>query len=282
MKLDNGEVFVSPKVIYWTEMPNTIGEEEYLELFKNDILLVKESSDYDNLEQLKNKFTKYSAFVFNLDKIIQSRAIKGIDATSAVNNILQFIIDFAPYKSLVHTTVIDEKIANTVKSFGVPYVEKNLNDRITAVTFLNKIVFPFFSEQGKIIRSSVRQHLYPCKIKVQLIRTADKSYTIDAVLKDLSLNGMGLVIPETYDMGLFELKDLVKLKVFMRPSHFNVTMAAVTRINKKKSEIGLKFDIHDHKMMQPVDADILSKSMYRWMKEIIRTYGKIECNSCKK
>ncbi|MCG8571404.1 MAG: hypothetical protein MJB14_14815 [Spirochaetes bacterium] len=276
MQLSNGEIQVSPKIIYWVEMPTTIGEEEIIELLKRDVLVVNYNLSLNPLQDLQNHLTNKTGFFYNFDKILNIQRLKGEKEADFINNFIPFIKSFAPEKSLLHTSMINEKLGQAIKSLGIPYIEKNLDDKKIAITTVLNMIHPFFAIKGRVERSSLRLNLYPLKHKVNIYNIETKLPLMKATLKDVSLTGIGLVILDKNQMNFFKVKDLIKVEVMMRPNYFNINVGLVTRVDVKKQEIGINFDITNSKMVSTIDADVLSKIIYRWIKEIIAEHKKLE------
>lgn len=62
----------------------------------------------------------------------------------------------------------------------------------------------------------------------------------------------------------------------MKPIFININTALVTRIDPKKREIAINFDINNVKMVKPVQVHNITKLFYKWMKDIIDEHGKVE------
>ena len=75
MQFNNGEILISPKTIYWFEMPVTITDFEKIELLKKDIFLINYESDLESMFNIKDKINGLSAFFYNYDNIIYKNKI---------------------------------------------------------------------------------------------------------------------------------------------------------------------------------------------------------------
>ena len=53
MEYQHGEILVSPKTIYWVEMPESIGDHERIELLKKDISSGSRNSGFNSDEFVK-------------------------------------------------------------------------------------------------------------------------------------------------------------------------------------------------------------------------------------
>jgi len=277
LKYSNGEIKISPKVLYFIEIPNTIGEEEKLELLKNDILILEEDGNIDSINKLINKHTKYSAYFYNLESMFLKNRVRRENYYSFAANIATFIKNFAPEKSLVHTSMIDEEIANIFRSEGISYVEKNLRDKkIVYSTILNTIP-PFFIENQRLFRSSLRVHLLPMKFKVEITNlNTDYLDTMTGYIRDLSLAGMSFILKDRHDLKSFKLKDRLRVRLFLHRNIIKINICLVTRVIKENAEIGVSFNITDGHMIREDYANRLTAIIYNWMKNIINKHGKLK------
>ena len=276
MKYGSGDIDISPKVLYFIEIPNTVGEDEKLELLKHDILIIESDGNIEKLHTLKKRHTKYSAYFYNLENIFIKNRVKRNDFFSFSANIATFIKNFEPNKSLVHTSMIDDEIAYIFRSEGIPYVEKNLRDKKIAYSTILNSIKPFFIENQRLIRSSLRLNLLPMKYKVEIVNLCAKyPEHIMGYIKDLSLSGMGFILRDKHDISSFKLKDRLQVRLFLHRTIIKINVSFVTRVLKNNSEIGVSFNITDGHMIREDYANRLTLLVYNWMKDIVEKHGKI-------
>ncbi|MCK4798753.1 MAG: hypothetical protein KAT05_15355 [Spirochaetes bacterium] len=276
MEYQKGEIHISPKTIFWVEMPDNIKDHDKIELLKKDILLVKCSGVIQELVKLREKNSKSSAFFYNLDQILHENHIKNSEAFNFLHKIVQFIKTLSPEKTLVHTTIIDKKISELFRDEGIIYVEKNLNDKKIAESTILALIHPLFSEHNKVKRSFLRLNLLPMKYKVAISNISRGSPVIKGCLKDLSLNGMGIVLNDKNELNFFSLKNLIEIKIFIRDSILTISKAFITRVDDEKIEIGVNYDISDNSMVREDYATYLTGLIYNWIKELLEKYGHID------
>ena len=137
MKFQNGEITISPKIIYWIGIPPNIIKTDRIELFKKDIFIIEHDGNHNSLYELKKTANKHTAYFYNLENIIFKNKIYGKSILPFSTNMITLIKELNPERSLVHTSIIDENISNIFRSNGIPYVEKNLNDKKLA--FFNSL-----------------------------------------------------------------------------------------------------------------------------------------------
>jgi hypothetical protein len=273
MDTTRGEILISPKTIYWIQTPVTIGEHDRIELLKRDILIINYNGDVQDIVKLKDVDNKYSAFFFNLDGILSRNHIKGEEVYSFTKKIGKFIGSFFQKRSLVYTTILDKNLAEVFKANNVYFVEKNLNDKKIAITTIFSLIHPFFAEDGKVQRSFLRLNLFPMKYKFVLVNLTKGNAVIEGIIKDLSLNGMGLVFANNDDLKNIAVKDVVEVKLFIKNSIIKINRAIVTRHEADKLEFGVNYNINDTKMVREDYASYLTGLIYNWIKEIIKEHG---------
>ena len=282
METTRGEIVISPKTIYWIQTPVTIAEHDRIELLKKDILIITYNGDMQDIVKLKDKNNKYSAFFFNLDGILSRNHIKSDEIYAFSKNMGKFISHFFQKRSLVYTTILDKKLIELFKSFNVYFLEKNLNDKKIAISTIYTLIHPFFAEDGKVQRFFLRLNLFPMKYKFVLSNLSKGNIIIEGVLKDLSLNGMGLVVVNGEDLKNIAIKDVIEIKLFIKNSIIKINRAIVTRLDVEKSEAGVNYNINDTKMIREDYASFLTGLIYNWIKEIIKEHGSLVTQNLKK
>ncbi|MCG8568871.1 MAG: hypothetical protein MJB14_01905 [Spirochaetes bacterium] len=264
-----GEIENPPNMIYWAEMPNVIGEEENLELLKNDIFLIRYNlNNPDDLEKLSKLDSENSAYFFNLDKIIRFQSLSRTSNTCYLNNLLQCISNFKPHQSLIHTTLIDDKLANTIKSFGIPYIEKNLQNRKQALTTVTNLIKPFFSDKGQVKKAKIRMNFKGLEVKCKLIRKAENERVHNAYLRDLSLNGASMLLDSDLNFEFFNLKDIVKVELYLKPHIIIIHQGFVCQLDRETRTAKICFNVNDNRMVHPNEGDKICRLFYKWLKEI--------------
>jgi len=278
MVYSRGEVIITPKSIYWIDTPVSFNENDRIELLKRDVLLINYDGDIKEIAKLKEKDNKYSGYFFNLDGILSKNHIKGDTLYGFVEKLAQYIGSYINKRSLVYTTILDKKLVEIFKKHQVHFFEKNLNDKKIAISTIIKLIYPFFSENNKLERAFVRLNLLPMKYSLIITNLKQSHVTINGTLKDLSLNGMGIIISEKNKIEKIKLKDVVEVKLSLKTSIIKISKAIVARVDQNKFEAGLIYNITDSTMIREDYASILTGIIYNWIKEIIKEHGEIKAN----
>ncbi len=264
----NVEVVSRPKMIKWIEIPAIIGDDDHVEFLKRDLLLKGLSGKMDELTKAEASNDDETAFFYNLDKIFLINNVMFNDRLMFSRDLIKVIKEKSPYKSLVHTNIIDYKLANVFRTEGIPFIEKNLEDRSNAYITATNLIQPFFSINNQVVRSYIRVNLSMMDYKVEINKHSSYEIKVDCKLKDLSLNGMGFSLSDENLCNFFSLKDLIIIKVHVSNFIIKVNKAIITRIDCNKREIGVNFNINDNNMVSLIDSEKLSKMILKWIKEV--------------
>ncbi len=273
MTYQNGEITLSPYTLYWVQMPIIIGEDDRIDLLKRDVFVIECQYAVDEYEKLVEKKDDSSAFFFNLDKILSCTNKQG--EIELAKKVAQFISGFCPERSVIHTTTIDSTIKEIFQLEGLIYLEKNFNDKEGSVNLIMNLLKPLFSSENRIRRSDIRLLLYPnVRYKIEAIYD-NGNKVICGFLKDISLSGIGIILNSENDIEHFSLKDQITLRLITHNSILKIPMAIVSRKSPKIHEIGVSFTITDTNMIREETANFIVKNIYKWIKDVILTQGKI-------
>jgi hypothetical protein len=276
MQYRNGEVLTSPNTIFWLQMPQSIGETEKIELLKKDILLVDCYYDLEQINKIKEKKDNSSAYFFNIDALLKKSQITGNEIYKYYSNLARFINSFSPEKSIVHTNIIDQKASELFRGEGLFYLEKNFYDRSIALSTINHLVKPLFVYNNRVPRPFIRLSIYPeIKYKIEIINNSSPKPIISGFLKDLSLNGLGIILNTDTDMKYINLKEQIQLKINVMKSVLKIPVCFITRKDPDRNEIGINYDITDKVMIKEDTSNYLTKIIYNWIKELIDKHGKL-------
>lgn len=276
MEYSNGEIKIAPKVIYWVAPPSIIGEGERIELLKRDVMLIDFPGSFNSFGKLHITLDKFTAYFFNLDEILIYNKVKPSEYLAFAINLLQFIKGFAPEKSLVHSSIINKDLAKIFLSQGISYIEKNLSDRKAIFSTLLNMIKPFFTEKQQLQRSMVRLNLLPLKFKAELTNLDNPlAPTVQGVIKDLSLNGMGLVLFDKNNGEFFKLKDKIQVRLHLQKSIIKINKSLLIRVIFDTGELGIMYNINDSHMIRDDYASRLTSMIYNWLKSIMKKEGRL-------
>ncbi len=265
-----GEIIISPKTIYWIEMPFILSENDRIELLKKDILLINYSGESKEIAKLKKKDNKFSGYIFNLDGILDKNYIKTNQMYSYVDKLAKYIGNNFQKRSIVYTTMHDIKLIRIFKEYSAMFFEKDLNEKRNALSAVNNLIFPFFSKNNRVERTCLRLKLFQKKYYIMLTNYTKKKLMVAGILKDISLSGMGIIINEKDKLSKFNLKDLIEVKVSINKKVIHIIKAIIARIDMKTLEIGIMYNVLDPKMVDKNSSNYLTEIINNWITDIIK------------
>lgn len=254
------------KTIKWIEKPPIINEEEYIEFLKRDIFIKDEPGKIIELPKIVKISSDLTANIYNLDRIAAINNVPNSELYHFCKKIIPMIKDNLYNRVVVHTNTLNETIAELFRNEGIIYLEKNLDDRTTAFQIITKLIKPLFSTNNSISRNFMRIDYSKSNILVEL---ENHKIKIKGKLKDLSLNGVGVVFTKINDLNFFSLKDKVKMNFYINHHLIKIDMALVSRIDGNNLEVGMNFDLNNSSMIQANHSDTISKIIYNHLKKNI-------------
>jgi len=273
--LYDGEIVYSPKLVYWMQMPLSIDEKDKIELLKQDYFLINYSSKIEHVSELKSKCNENSAFFFDLDNFISSNKVKDNNTEELYGFISDYISTHLSNRSIVHTNLVDPKLKTIFLKKSILYIEKNFKDRKLALEYVFKLSNYIFSQNKRSQRSFIRLNLLALRIKVEILNLSkpsdqnDFDYKMLGYIKDLSLNGVSIMIHDQNKIGEFRLKELLQIKIFLNNQIIKVNQCIITRVDSKNFEVAVNYNINDYKMIREDYASVLTEVIYKWLKSII-------------
>ena len=263
-----GTITVQPKQVSWVGLPIQINESERLKLLEKDIFLY----DYQpqQLAQVRELNTKFAAYIFNLDRILQVHRQTRILGRLAVAKILVHQITSRNLaNSIVHSTSFDQDIIQLFKDSNIGHICKDLQYKNAAWQFINIQILNDFYIENRSHRDYVRLLFHPNqKIKIAIKNLiSDNIPIITATLKDLSINSLGFRLDEEEHLKNFQLKDALQISVLSSPIRFNLATCFLTRMNKETRELSVNFKIDDDSFINKNDALELTRLIYSVLKE---------------
>ncbi len=277
---DSKQALANCKHLYWLQMPTTINDDFKIELLKRDIfahrIFCRSLEDLE-LSELPSAENGLAIYFFNIDEIFSAEIIKAKHKLYAACKILAKKINaFVPHRCIVHSNLIDNKIKEIFNNEKIILLQKNMHNHRLALTTILNLTPIILGDQGREKRGAIRITTYPeNKIKVQAKKLVqikgvpEKVFT--AWVKDLSLNGMALVFDDEAQTEAINLKEPMALKVSLPRAIFRITTAFVVRKETDKKEIGLSFNLLNHKMVSEDDATVLSSYIYSCLKGYLKT-----------
>lgn len=271
MEKNAAEILIDPKTIYWVAMPpEVLTQRDQIELLKRDIL-VRDVS-FDELESMTRIEKEKSGFIFNLDRIIASdRQARIAEAIVAARRVKEFITKFGRGNSVVHTTDLDSEISDLFAAEKIPLLHKSLDYRKIALATLNSVSKLFFrSGSAAAKRSYLRLRLSrENRVNVKITNHTSGNEDIQGIIKDLSMNGLGITLKKKQDFDKFNLKDNISLKFGFEGQQISIKSAFVTRVYRAHDELGVNFNHSNREMIDEQNALKYSSTIYNQLREIL-------------
>ena len=261
MQITAGEIFIAPKLVYWVEMPKTLGQNLVLELLKRDILVLE-----CPLPEVEKKKNDQASFLYNLDGIIQKT--RSSDAANIATLVRESIQKQASHLAMVHTQMINSALKQKFGELKITYIERNLSDEFKAIDVLPRVVPVLFSKLFKNARSYLRMHLHPQhKIRAEIFLQGKK--ISDMLLKDLSINGIGILSDTKASFERISVKDFISIKLYFARNIVIINNALVSRKDNENQVLGVSYDINDKRILSKEDSDVLIAIIHKWLKQLL-------------
>lgn len=261
------QIIAHPKTIYWIDMPDVLLPKDRIELLKHDVLIKSVISEKLNtLTREPN-----AGYILNLDKYIaKNRVGKVLSEMTLAQRLLGIIqTNLNPERTIVHTTFINPSLQQLFRNAGILLIEKNIDSKKNIVPIIGKFVEYLFRKDGRLKRDFLRLELpkdWNTPIKITNLRTSLPN--IRGNVKDLSLNGLGIILENQENMGLFNLKDPVRLDFYIQERKFIITLAFISRIHSPTRELGVIFNIRNPNMISEEYSTAYTGMIYDFIKDL--------------
>ncbi|MCS6985759.1 MAG: PilZ domain-containing protein [Leptospiraceae bacterium] len=263
--------YVAPKVISWFGLPSCFGEQERFELLKRDIFL--HEARFEDLSGLWAINSRFTAYAFNLDKILEYLPFPRLAGVMVLaKRLIDYICKFCPHNSIVHTRILNEEVREIFREHGIVVLQQNLDYRPKAFEVLRRKLFPLIHPEERPVRKFVRVHFTEdlgCRATIKIEEKEGLEIFIPGILKDLSLNGAGIRVPDSRLFRRLALRTPVRVYIRHGQANFQIATAFVTRRDEEKREVGINFNIADETFISHHDAHILSRVVYSHLHEFL-------------
>lgn len=273
MQYDEVEIFVAPTKLYWVGAPEDNAVKKIqIELLKRDILLVR--CNYDDLQVCEFATNKDDAIVLvNLDPLIHDY-VKPREIYRDVSEFMDRYLNYGMKRSVFHTTIVDKRLSLMVEKKGYHLIIKNFYNTKTAIPVIKKITDIYNRIDDKTMRSYLRIQFYPGQqYRVQIKDAQHGTVKVQGFLKDLSLNGLGIIFTELRDFVKLKIKNIYRIKIFFDRTVVNIDRAMLRRLDNQHNMAGLYFNMEDPNMIHELDATTISSIVYKIIENILASQG---------
>lgn len=272
MRLSDGLVTTSPKLIFVVDMGVRFLKEDLLELLKKDVLVEELEGFERHLERIQDLVDPYTGFLINIDPIFHELKTTSQASRVVFSELLGRIRRLSPGRTLVFTSQIHPDVAYMFRSEGIGYIEKRIFDRHELQNIILNVVPPFFAERNRLVRNYLRVSVEERKIPIKLQNIHDGTSwgpPFEGILKNLSLNGLNVVLREASDAECFVTGDTVFVDFFLENLPVRISRALVSRVIPQQREVCLYFDIDNPSMINDRNAGIISQFFYSILHRVI-------------
>jgi hypothetical protein len=270
---EDGEIRVSPKLVYWIENPSTIDESVRIELLKQDVLIVTFDGDFQKLPELIKISDKYTCFLFNMDKIFSRNRVGQENRPNFIQNFSQLVQRLGCERCLVHTTSSDPVLQSMFASAGITFKETHFLDKSRVINDILTMTHSMLTISSTINRTCLRIDLTSVLYNVELTLLEGSGLTYRGHCKDISLNGLAVQIEGCKSIDELTLKSIVSVRLALPAKTVNIKKAFVTRITDNSCEIGINYDIRNEGVIPVDDANMVTRIIHNWIQGIIKTHG---------
>ena len=201
MKFLNGEIIITPRIIYWVGLPASLTHDDMVDVLKNDILIIPFDSHFSSFYQLTKTIHQRTVYFYNLDAIIKENSINRKHITSMALSLSDFILHNYPLDSIVYSNKAHDAMSHVFKKHNILYYSSCFSGKQTLPDSIIHMTNTLFAKNEKshkgvqALRSSFRLFLLPLKYTIELAIPDKKDKKIcSGYIIDISLNGIGCVL----------------------------------------------------------------------------------------
>lgn len=260
----------SPRKIYWFGMPSTVTNDIKLELLKKDILIINCSGKLKNIQHIIKTKRKHTVYIFNIDGIVLENEDIKKNKCILVRKVIEKIGDHVPEKSFVYTKTKDCKIDFYCNKAQIKHkINDIFENKANIVSNIILYIFPIFKKREEQNRNFLRLVFFPYilyEIEFPKIKSKD-SRTIKGYLKDLSFNGISIILFKNNELSFFNIGSKIQINlIFDNDKKISINDAIIIRKYPKKKLLCLSFDINDRKIINKKNSDELNEIIFKYIK----------------
>jgi hypothetical protein len=270
MVLNGSEVLFTPKFLYWFGNSELLNDDVKIEFLKNDFFIKNYVSNIDELANLVKSNNEFNFYIFDLDKlIIRNNRDFRFDITLVVK-LIKLLKEHELIKYLIFTKITDDEITGLFRANGIKLTnDKNFIDKANFADKALSVIKPHFLNQIRLFRAYIRLTLYPQRMHRIEINTINGTLITEGYLKDISLNGIGIILFDEKSFSQFNINDKVEIKIFMPRKIIHVKESSIARLESKELLLGLNFDLNDNKVIRKSHSTYLTSIIYDWIKVVL-------------
>lgn len=263
-EVPEGEIVIPPRIIYWIGPPH-LTKEDIINVLQKDLLIIPCDAYFTSFHHLKNAAHHRNVYFFNLDHITRENHIRRKHFKVFTRHLSGFFNTLTPAKCLVYGERNRSIFEPAFASHHIPFRESLLCNKHTLEESIHIITRRLFK---KPIRATYRLSLLPLKYSIKaIVRDSEHGITLNGYIKDLSLNGVGFILD---NQNMCTIQENTKLTLYLSLNKKIVQINSnELRINDKKTEIGVWYDINKKEFISEEHRNILLRLMYAWLKQVV-------------
>lgn len=261
---------IPTRLLYWFEMPldisdRTVSEDDALQFLKKDILLL--ARPYSKLEKIMRKYQNDLTpivFLFNLDNIfIMARASTEHARYSFCTDFAEQLTKLGVERCIIHSKLMDTEIQDIFTSRQIRYIPMNTLDHSVTIQKVMKEIEPVFKLSPEKREVSLFLNYFPQKKFEAMITelTNPSKRKINAVVKNVWLNGISLKLNDPSNMQLFDIKNVASIQIDFLRHKVSIKKSIIATM--ENDSITVVYDISNPGMISDDDSMFLLKELYR-------------------
>ena len=266
------KIAFSPRKIFWFGIPSIITNDIKTELLKKDILLISNNEKLKNIKNTIKVKRDHTIYIFDIDRIIFENKVIKKNKCKMIREIIEMIEDYVPEKSFIYTKTKDCKIDFYCNKAKIRHKISNIfTNKENILSDIILYILPIFKNEKKQHRDFLRLVFFPYILyEIELIPKSNDSTTIKGYLKDLSYNGISIILFDDNIFSLFDIGSKINLKIFF-PDNKKIKINDATVIRKLPMEklVCLNYDISNKETITKENFKKLSDIIFQYINNFI-------------
>lgn len=268
MDSDRATPSLLPRIVYWYGLPDFFEEQERFDLLKNDLFIRGFLCPMEEFKKLIGADIRSRYFlIVNIDAIYYKFHADTESPGEFIQKMIA-VVAGAGFKNAVLYTGHDRTGYSSgglrEKKIELQATEGFLKKRTIVEHSLN--VIRRATREAQTTRTYVRTPVYPQRqLRVSVTLTIHEGIVVDGFLKDISLNGMGILLSNRHAGLVCSLDDEVAVELVLPHEIINLKKAIIRRVDPREPLIGVTFDVGDPEVITAKHAKILVATVLEWL-----------------
>jgi len=261
IKLDEN-IEISPKIVLMNRFVDIVDEEMIVKFLISNILLVEYNS-FEKLREIKNNVL---GCLVNLDDYLFCIDFQNNDIDNKVSKMINNIKSIKNFYITAFTVHNFRKIKEIFIKQGIKYYVRHENSKDELINIIKETITRV--DHTESFRSSLRigftDKRYETKIK-------HREMIVEGIIKDLSINGLGIEINNFDDYKNLHIGSFVAINLDFGVLSLNIQRGIIVRKDNDNRIIGIKMDITDKYEIDDENKIILENIIKTWITKAVRS-----------